>query len=159
MYGCRNKNGSKIEQVLPDILESMAPAFCKKSCSFSVEKSKEATARVVVWGRLGIPLSYTMESTYCGTNQGPYKGRQITTGDLEEMGQCFCMALAQLKSSLLEHQKGMVEEEEEDEEGKEKDEEKEEEEEDEGESKSSSSGRFVCTDYGKGTTKTKTNHN
>ena len=69
------------------------------------------------------------------------------------------MALAQLKSSLLEHQRGMVEEEEEDEEGKEKDEEKEEEEEDEGESKSSSSGRFVCTDYGNGTTKTKTNHN
>ena len=68
------------------------------------------------------------------------------------------MALAQLKSSLLEHQRGMAEKEEGDEEGKErweKDEEKEEEEEDEGESKSSSSGRFVCTDNGKGTTETK----
>ena len=60
-------------QVLPDILEGMAPAFSKKSCNFAVEKSKEATARVVVWRRLRIPLSYTMESTYCGTDQGPYK--------------------------------------------------------------------------------------
>ena len=36
-----------------------------------VEKSKEATARVVVWRRLGVKRSYTMESTYCGTDQGP----------------------------------------------------------------------------------------
>ena len=73
------------------------------------------------------------------------------------MGQCFCVALAQLKSSLLEHQRGMAEEEEGDDERKErweKDEEKEEEE-DEGESKPSSSGRFLCTDNGKGTTETK----
>ena len=60
-------------QVLPQILDGIAPAFSLKMCSFAVEKSKEATARVVVWRRLGIPLSYTMESTYCATDQGPYK--------------------------------------------------------------------------------------
>ena len=86
-------------QVLPDILERMAPAFCKKSCSFSVEKSKEATARVVVWGRLGIPLSYTMESTYCGTNQGPYKVYTLTCGIVSEPS-CACIKCKVIVATL-----------------------------------------------------------
>lgn len=67
--------------------------------------------------------SYTMESTYCGTDQGPYKvcspdsciiilvitsidalphqDRQITTDDLEEMGYYFCRSLGLLKSFAL----------------------------------------------------------
>ena len=60
-------------QVLPRLLDSTAPVFSFKSCSFVVEKSKEATARVVVWRQLGVARSYTMESTYCGADQGPYK--------------------------------------------------------------------------------------
>lgn len=60
-------------QVLPRILDGIAPAFSMKTCNFAVEKSKEATARVVVWRELGIPLSYTMESTYCAADQGPYR--------------------------------------------------------------------------------------
>jgi len=57
---------------LPGFLDSIAPPFSLKSCSFVVEKSKEATARVVVWRQLGVARSYTMESTYCGADQGPY---------------------------------------------------------------------------------------
>ena len=34
------------------------------------------------------------------------QGRQITTDDLEEMGQCFCQALGQLKSCLAAHTSG-----------------------------------------------------
>jgi predicted nucleic acid-binding Zn finger protein len=43
------------------------------SCSFVVERSKEATARVVVWREIGVQRSYTMESTLCGCDQGKYK--------------------------------------------------------------------------------------
>lgn len=43
------------------------------SCSFLVEKSRASTARVVVWREMGVPRSYTMESSYCGCNQGPYQ--------------------------------------------------------------------------------------
>lgn len=43
------------------------------SCSFVVEKSRASTARVVVWREVGVSRSYTMESSYCGCNQGPYK--------------------------------------------------------------------------------------
>jgi len=38
-----------------------------------VEKAKESTARVVVWRQLGVARSYTMESSYCGCDQGPYR--------------------------------------------------------------------------------------
>ncbi len=63
-------------QTLPRILHGLAPAFSLTSSSFSVEKAKEATARVVVWREIGVVRSYTMESTYCGCDQGAYKVRQ-----------------------------------------------------------------------------------
>ncbi|XP_029473132.1 cytosolic carboxypeptidase 1 isoform X2 [Rhinatrema bivittatum] len=84
-------------RVLPKILSHIAPAFCMNSCSFVVEKSKESTARVVVWREIGVQRSYTMESTLCGCDQGKYKNMQIGTRQLEEMGAKFCVALLRLK--------------------------------------------------------------
>ncbi|XP_015704707.1 cytosolic carboxypeptidase 1 isoform X1 [Coturnix japonica] len=84
-------------RVLPKILSQTAPAFCMGSCSFVVEKSKESTARVVVWREIGVQRSYTMESTLCGCDQGKYKGLQIGTRELEEMGAKFCVGLLRLK--------------------------------------------------------------
>lgn len=62
-------------QALPKILSQIAPAFSMASCSFVVERSKESTARVVVWREIGVQRSYTMESTLCGCDQGKYKVR------------------------------------------------------------------------------------
>ncbi|XP_072372801.1 cytosolic carboxypeptidase 1 isoform X3 [Scyliorhinus torazame] len=84
-------------RTLPKVLNQIAPAFCMSSCSFVVEKSKESTARVVVWREIGVTRSYTMESTYCGCDQGKYKGQQIGTRELEEMGAKFCIGLLRLK--------------------------------------------------------------
>ncbi|XP_077988802.1 cytosolic carboxypeptidase 1-like isoform X2 [Glandiceps talaboti] len=83
-------------KTLPRLL-SNAPAFSLSNCSFVVEKSKEATARVVVWREIGVLRSYTMESTYCGCDQGPYKGLQIGTQELEEMGRKFCEPFLKLR--------------------------------------------------------------
>ncbi|KFO76721.1 Cytosolic carboxypeptidase 1, partial [Cuculus canorus] len=91
MYGCSiketmwhtNVNAASCDlvedpgyRVLPKILSQTAPAFCMGSCSFVVEKSKESTARVVVWREIGVQRSYTMESTLCGCDQGKYKVRK-----------------------------------------------------------------------------------
>ncbi|XP_069817881.1 cytosolic carboxypeptidase 1 isoform X2 [Dendropsophus ebraccatus] len=84
-------------RTLPKVLSQIAPAFSISSCSFVVEKSKESTARVVVWRELGVQRSYTMESTLCGCDQGKYKGLQIGTKELEEMGAKFCIGLLRLK--------------------------------------------------------------
>ncbi|KAM3867855.1 cytosolic carboxypeptidase 1 [Diretmus argenteus] len=112
MYGCSVKEtvwqsnisatSSDLQEdlgyrTLPKILSQIAPAFSMASCSFVVERSKESTARVVVWREIGVQRSYTMESTLCGCDQGKYKGFQIGTRELEEMGAQFCVALLKLK--------------------------------------------------------------
>ncbi|KAB0349223.1 hypothetical protein FD754_014080, partial [Muntiacus muntjak] len=107
-------------RTLPKILSHIAPAFCMSSCSFVVEKSKESTARVVVWREIGVQRSYTMETTLCGCDQGKYKGLQIGTRELEEMGAKFCVGLLRLKrltspleynlpSSLLDFENDLIE--------------------------------------------------
>ncbi|XP_041436090.1 cytosolic carboxypeptidase 1-like isoform X2 [Xenopus laevis] len=111
MYGCSiketvwhtNVNASSCDMVeesgyrtLPKVLNQIAPAFSMSSCSFVVEKSKESTARVVVWREIGVQRSYTMESTLCGCDQGKYKDLQIGTKELEEMGAKFCVGLLRL---------------------------------------------------------------
>ncbi|XP_061527813.1 cytosolic carboxypeptidase 1 isoform X1 [Phycodurus eques] len=121
MYGCSLKEtiwqsnisaaSSDLQEdlayrALPKILSQIAPAFSMASCSFVVERSKESTARVVVWREIGVQRSYTMESTVCGCDQGKYKGFQIGTRELEEMGAQFCVALLRLKrmTGLHNHQ-------------------------------------------------------
>ncbi|XP_067378274.1 cytosolic carboxypeptidase 1 isoform X3 [Channa argus] len=121
MYGCSMKEtiwqsntsatSSDLQEdlgyrALPKILSQIAPVFSMASCSFVVERSKESTARVVVWREIGVQRSYTMESTLCGCDQGKYKGLQISTRELEEMGAQFCVALLRLKrlTGLRNHQ-------------------------------------------------------
>ncbi|XP_026177504.1 cytosolic carboxypeptidase 1 isoform X5 [Mastacembelus armatus] len=121
MYGCSIKEtvwqsnisatSSDLQEdlgyrALPKILSQIAPAFSIASCSFVVERSKESTARVVVWREIGVQRSYTMESTLCGCDQGKYKGLHIGTRELEEMGAHFCVALLRLKrlTGLRNHQ-------------------------------------------------------
>ncbi|XP_066445491.1 cytosolic carboxypeptidase 4 [Eleutherodactylus coqui] len=85
-------------RTLPKILDKIAPAFSMSNSNFLVEKARASTARVVVWHDMRVLRSYTMESTYCGFNQGPYKGLQVGTKELEEMGAKFCLGLLILLS-------------------------------------------------------------
>ncbi|XP_045416410.1 cytosolic carboxypeptidase 4 [Lemur catta] len=107
---CKVGTSTLLEDVsyrtLPKILDKLAPAFTMSSCSFLVEKSRASTARVVVWREMGVSRSYTMESSYCGCNQGPYQGLQFGTRELEEMGTMFCLGLLilELKSASCSHQ-------------------------------------------------------
>uniref|UniRef100_A0A3B5ACI9 tubulin-glutamate carboxypeptidase n=1 Tax=Stegastes partitus TaxID=144197 RepID=A0A3B5ACI9_9TELE len=88
LYGCSVKetlwqSGSTVDTVglkedpgyrtIPKTLDRIAPAFSFNSCNYLVEKSRSATARVVVWREMGVLRSYTMESTYNGCDQGIYK--------------------------------------------------------------------------------------
>lgn len=88
-------------RTLPRILHNIAPAFSLGSCSFIVEQSKASTARVVVWKEIGVIRSYTMESTYSGCDQGPYKGYHVGTRELEEMGRFFCAGLLRVGRSYF----------------------------------------------------------
>uniref|UniRef100_I3J890 AGBL carboxypeptidase 1 n=1 Tax=Oreochromis niloticus TaxID=8128 RepID=I3J890_ORENI len=80
-------------RTIPKTLDRIAPTFSFNSCNFLVEKSRSATARVVVWREMGVLRSYTMENTYNGCNQGIYKGLQTGTQEHQEMGMKFCHSL------------------------------------------------------------------
>ena len=59
-------------QELPRLLSTIAPLFNLRGCTYNIQKSKEAAARVVVW-RMGVVRSYTMEASYCGASIGKCK--------------------------------------------------------------------------------------
>ncbi|XP_043915139.1 cytosolic carboxypeptidase 2-like [Protopterus annectens] len=95
MYGCSNKKQpvTLMERVFPLMLsKNAANKFSYKSCKFKVQKNKEGTGRIVMW-RMGIPNSYTMESTFSGSSLGDRKGTHFSTRDLTFMGQHFCDTL------------------------------------------------------------------
>ncbi|XP_061138911.1 cytosolic carboxypeptidase 4 isoform X11 [Syngnathus typhle] len=111
LYGCSVKetlwqSGSTFDtaalkenpgyRTIAKALDRIAPAFSFNSCNYLVEKSRSATARIVVWKELGVLRSYTMESTFNGFDQGIYKGLQTRTRELEEMGMKFCHSLLSL---------------------------------------------------------------
>ncbi|XP_053283441.1 cytosolic carboxypeptidase 4 [Pleuronectes platessa] len=87
-------------RTIPKTLDRIAPAFSFNSCNYLVEKSRSATARVVVWREMGVLRSYTMESTYNGCDQGIYKGLQTGTRELQEMGVKFCHSLLSVTKDM-----------------------------------------------------------
>lgn len=82
--------------LLPHLMQRNSSAFALQSCNFRVERGRESTARVTVWREFGIVKSYTMETTYCGCDQGQYEGHHVDTVRLKEVGEQFCCALSLL---------------------------------------------------------------
>ena len=60
-------------RIFPFILGKMWPYFYFNYSRFGVQKSKESTARVVLFKALRIPNIYTLESSFWGNEHGPYK--------------------------------------------------------------------------------------
>jgi hypothetical protein len=94
MYGCENKRARNMplydregynsvvvqgrlrEKVFPKILSENYPeAFCFQECSFKVQRSKDSTARVVVWRELGLANSFTLEASFAGPSEGVHEVR------------------------------------------------------------------------------------
>jgi hypothetical protein len=92
MYGCSNKNSLK-EQVFPKIFETNSDLFSFTDCEFGMQKSKEATARIVIYKEFEIVNSYTIESSFCGADFGKYRDLQFNPNHLQEIGRDFCDTL------------------------------------------------------------------
>ncbi|KAE9547372.1 hypothetical protein FO519_009416 [Halicephalobus sp. NKZ332] len=84
--------------ILPEYVSQISNGFSLRECRFNIAKSKESSARVTLWRQFGIERSYTMESTYCGFDVGPYAGKQIGITEHNEMGQKLVEALLLLKN-------------------------------------------------------------
>lgn len=108
LFGCsRSLSWSAIDRAKPDqpvqylmlpyLMQKISPAFALSLCSFKVERHKESTARVAIWRQLGVTRSYTMESSFCGCDQGPLSGFHLDTKNLKDIGREFCQALFLMK--------------------------------------------------------------
>jgi hypothetical protein len=84
--------------ILPEYLAQISNGFSMKECRFNIAKSKESSARVTLWRQFNIERSYTMESTYCGFDMGPYAGKQIGITEHNEMGRRLAEALLHLQN-------------------------------------------------------------
>ena len=89
------KNDKFKERVFPYILEKQADTFNFSDCSFAVQKSKESTARVVIWRELGIQNSFTLEASFCGADFGKHADLHFNTDMLQEIGHRFCETIIQ----------------------------------------------------------------
>ncbi|CAF3989111.1 unnamed protein product [Rotaria magnacalcarata] len=96
IYGCENKHLPRErlkERIFPAMLSKNDPAkFAYYSCKFKVQKNKEGTGRIVMWA-MGIPNSYTLEATFCGSTQRDRASHQFNTRDLESIGYHFLDSL------------------------------------------------------------------
>ena len=72
MYGWSAKGSRLKEKIFPRLLEKAAEVFSFNDCAFAVQKSKESTARIVVWREIGLVNSYTLESSFCGADFGKH---------------------------------------------------------------------------------------
>uniref|UniRef100_A0A183GA07 Peptidase_M14 domain-containing protein n=1 Tax=Heligmosomoides polygyrus TaxID=6339 RepID=A0A183GA07_HELPZ len=81
---------------LPEVLDQNSSAFAINLCHFGITRAKESSARVAVWRQFGVVKAYTMESTFSGFETGAYKGFQIGTKDLKEVGRDLLLGILEV---------------------------------------------------------------
>ncbi|KAF7257710.1 hypothetical protein EG68_06985, partial [Paragonimus skrjabini miyazakii] len=82
-------------------ISSRAPdKFNFSGCRFSIHPSKEATGRVVFWREFEISHSFTLETTFNGSELSGSDLRQFDTADFIDMGRQIGISLLQFCSVL-----------------------------------------------------------
>jgi len=92
------------------LLTQRAPKmFSYEQCLWHFTKQKEGTARVVFWREFNVQNTFTMESSYCGSNlDRNMQGFHFNTTHFLEMGAKFCAALYDLCSESFEAKNKVV---------------------------------------------------
>jgi len=93
MYGCNIPKKPEETRIFPYILDKLCPYFYFNYSRFGVQKSKESTARVVLFKALQCPNIFTLESSFCGNEHGPYKDKHFTREDLQCVGKDLCRTI------------------------------------------------------------------
>jgi hypothetical protein len=62
---------------LADVFASLEQSVDKKACRYLIERTRESTARVVVWREFDVCRSYTLEASFSGCNKGKLAVSQL----------------------------------------------------------------------------------
>ena len=98
MYGCSNnqvKEKRFKERVFPLMFSKRCEDFNFEGCSFNLQKSKESTARVVLWKEYQLINSFTLECSFCGPSKGMHADTHFTIQMLLNLGRNFCRTLVE----------------------------------------------------------------
>lgn len=93
IFGCNSAKEPEACKLFPYILSKINPSFNFKDCRFGIQRAKEATLRVSLFKELRLPKVYTLEASFAGADCGPQAHTHFTTGQLEEMGKDFLLAV------------------------------------------------------------------
>lgn len=93
MYGNNIKDAPHLTRVFPYILSKLLDFFSFEQSRFSINKTKEGTARIAMYRELNIPNIFTMEASFCGADQGDYKDSHFTTDAYMMAGQKLLEAI------------------------------------------------------------------
>jgi cytosolic carboxypeptidase protein 2/3 len=97
MYGWNSKCAigySKYrEKAIPFMLSKNSESFSFKDCNFTVQKTREGTARFVVHNEYNVVNSFTLEASFFGPENGLYQDCHFTPTQLAEIGKKFCITL------------------------------------------------------------------
>lgn len=103
MYGCNSKKSDKISKeinnkakIVPLLLSKHNSHFSLKDSHFKMDKSKESTARIVMFRQLGIVNSYTVETSFFGSEFQ----KIFEVNDWEKIGQDLAKIGFQLMVAL-----------------------------------------------------------
>jgi hypothetical protein len=91
MYGNNDNVCPSQYRVFPFVLAKICPLFSFASCCFSVEKTKQATARVTVWKELDIVNVFTLEASFFGSTGEP--SHEYDVADYRNVGKKLCLAI------------------------------------------------------------------
>lgn len=94
MYGNNLKDKPHETRVFPYIMSKLCDFFSFEQSRFSMNRSKDGTARIAMFKELNIPNIFTMEASFCGADRGEYKDCHFSTDYLMEAG-------AKLMESLI----------------------------------------------------------
>jgi Zinc carboxypeptidase/Cytosolic carboxypeptidase N-terminal domain len=76
-----------IERLFPVLLQQHARSYLRYSdCKFGANPSKVGSARVAMWQQLRLPMCYTFEASFCGTNFGSLENMHLNTAHYEHVG-------------------------------------------------------------------------
>ena len=82
MYGIAEKGLGKREKVFPILFSKKFASFSYNNCNFVLKKEKENTGRAVMNKEFHIMCSYTLESSFCGAEEGKYGNCHFTPNQL-----------------------------------------------------------------------------
>jgi len=89
----QKQNDRLKEKIFPMLFAENNENFSFDDCNFAVQKSRESTARVVMWKEFNLINSYTLECSFCGPSRGIYSGCHFNTTLMMVMGRVFCKTL------------------------------------------------------------------